>query len=125
MNIVQKVVGAKCPICEKEKVFQTSGNIFLLKAPKMRESCANCGHKYETEPGFFFGSMFVSYGLIVGELGAVYLLVHSFVSNLEALIAIMFSVIVVTSFTNFKYSRLVWMYLLTPTRPKSPPPSKP
>lgn len=115
MNIVQKVMAAKCPICEKDKVFATSGNIFLLKAPQMHDKCGSCGHKYETEPGFFFGAMFVSYGLIVAELGAVYFMVQAFVSNTEVLIAIMFAVIILTSFTNFKYARLLWMYLLTST----------
>ncbi len=115
MNFVQKVIAAKCPICEQEKVFESSGNILVLKAPKMNEACGNCGHKYETEPGFFFGAMFVSYGMIVAELGALYFVVQYFVSNLEALIAIMFGAIILTSFTNFKYSRLIWMHMLTST----------
>jgi uncharacterized protein (DUF983 family) len=119
MNIVQKVVAAKCPICEQEKVFQTNGNILLFKAPKMNDSCANCRHTYETEPGFFFGAMFVSYALIVAELGGGFFIAQFFISNTEVLIAIMFGVIVLTSFTNFRYSRLIWMYLLTPKKDKS------
>lgn len=118
MNFVQKVVSGSCPQCENEKVFSSSGNILLLKAPKMEDSCSNCGHKYEIEPGFFFGAMFVSYALIVAELGVAYVLIQSFVSNTEALIAIMFGVIVLTSFTNYKFSRLIWMYMLTPSKPK-------
>jgi uncharacterized protein (DUF983 family) len=113
MNFVQKVVGGKCPKCEQDKVFHYSGNILLFKAPKMNEACSHCGHKYETEPGFFFGAMFVSYALIVAELVAAYMLLYQFISNTEVMIAIMFTVILLTSFTNFKYSRLVWMYLLT------------
>ena len=114
MNLVQKVVGGKCPNCESEKVFQSSGNILLFKAPKMNATCSHCSHKYEAEPGFFFGAMFVSYALIVAELMGVYILLHSLVSNTEAMIAIVFLVILLTSFTNFKYSRLIWMYLFTP-----------
>ena len=84
----------------------------------MNDTCGNCGHKYEIEPGFFFGAMFVSYALIVAELGVAYVLIQSFVSNTEVLIAIMFGVIVLTSFTNYKYSRLIWMYMLTPRKPR-------
>ena len=113
MNIVQKVITGKCPVCAQEKVFKTSGNIVLFRAPKMNENCSSCGHKYETEPGFFFGAMFVSYGLIVAELVAVYMVVQLFVVNTEILIAIMFGVIILASFFNFKYSRLIWMYMLT------------
>ncbi len=116
MNFVQKVVSESCPICESEKVFTNSGNILLLKSPQMNDACTQCGHKYEIEPGFFFGAMFVSYALIVAELGFVYVLIQSFVSNTEALLAIMFATIILTSFTNYKYSRLIWMYMLTPTK---------
>jgi uncharacterized protein (DUF983 family) len=113
MNIVKKVVGGKCPICDTGKVFESNGNILLLKTPKMNDTCSHCGHKYETEPGFFFGAMFVSYALIIGELMMFFLLINPFTPSTEMLILSFFIVILLTSFTNFKYSRLIWMYLLT------------
>ena len=32
---------------------------------KMHEHCRNCGFKYKVEPNFFFGAMYVSYGIAV------------------------------------------------------------
>ncbi|XOV95090.1 MAG: DUF983 domain-containing protein [Bacteroidota bacterium] len=32
---------------------------------KMNETCSNCGLKYELEPGFFYGAMYVSYTISV------------------------------------------------------------
>jgi len=29
----------------------------------MREQCPNCGLKFEREPGYFLGAMYISYGL--------------------------------------------------------------
>jgi len=29
----------------------------------MHERCSNCGTKYKIEPSFFYGSMYVSYGV--------------------------------------------------------------
>ena len=31
--------------------------------PKMHERCPTCGLKFEREPGYFLGAMYVSYGL--------------------------------------------------------------
>ena len=33
---------------------------------KMHENCSHCGLRYQIEPSFFFGAMYVSYGLNVG-----------------------------------------------------------
>ncbi len=32
---------------------------------KMHEKCSHCGLKYQIEPSFFYGAMYVSYGLNV------------------------------------------------------------
>jgi uncharacterized protein (DUF983 family) len=41
-------------------------NMFhLTKILKMNENCSHCGLKYQIEPSFFYGAMYVSYGLNV------------------------------------------------------------
>ena len=37
----------------------------LSKTLKMNEHCSHCGLKYQIEPSFFYGAMYVSYGLNV------------------------------------------------------------
>ena len=39
----------------------------LSETMKMHERCSHCGFKYKMEPNFFFGAMYVSYGLAVAE----------------------------------------------------------
>ena len=39
----------------------------LSQTMKMHERCSVCGTKYKMEPNFFFGAMYVSYGLAVAE----------------------------------------------------------
>lgn len=41
---------------------------------KMKEHCSHCGLKYMIEPSFFYGAMYVSYGLNVGLGIAVFVL---------------------------------------------------
>ena len=44
---------------------------------KMHENCGHCGLKYKIEPNFFFGAMYVSYGLGVGA--CIFFFIVSFV----------------------------------------------
>ncbi|MEL7006833.1 MAG: DUF983 domain-containing protein, partial [Bacteroidota bacterium] len=58
------VLSGKCPRCRKGDVF-THGSLKLLKFSSAHENCPVCGLKYEVEPGFFFGAMYVSYAFSV------------------------------------------------------------
>jgi uncharacterized protein (DUF983 family) len=39
--------------------------LHLTNILKMNENCSHCGLKYQIEPSFFYGAMYVSYGLNV------------------------------------------------------------
>ena len=49
----------------------------------MYETCSNCGLKYEREIGFWYGAMYVSYGLNTALFLLVWLLTY-LISNGEA-----------------------------------------
>jgi len=48
-----------CPRCRKTYMFIEP--IQFSKPLDMKESCPHCKLKFEPEPGFYFGAMFVSY----------------------------------------------------------------
>lgn len=54
-----------CPRCRVGRIFH--GSIFL-GFPKMFERCAVCDLKFEREPGYFLGAMYVSYGLALATI---------------------------------------------------------
>ncbi|WP_213521417.1 DUF983 domain-containing protein [Nonlabens sp.] len=55
-----------CPVCQNESMY-TSPNLYNpSKTQEMRERCSHCDTKYKIEPSFFYGSMYVSYGVGVG-----------------------------------------------------------
>jgi uncharacterized protein (DUF983 family) len=109
----KSIIQGKCPHCEKEKVFYKSGNILLLKAPKMNKSCTNCGHLYEKELGFFYGAMYISYGFSVIEMFLLYLILYPIFENVWLIIGSLILFISLMGFVNYKYSRILWMYLFT------------
>jgi uncharacterized protein (DUF983 family) len=56
----------RCPRCHKGKVFEDNNAYRLKNSFRMKPDCSECGLHYEREPGFFYGAMYVSYGLMVG-----------------------------------------------------------
>ena len=64
-GIIPSLFGGKCPNCRKGNMF-INKSIFPMKdMMKMPERCATCGQKMEIEPGFYYGTGYVSYALSV------------------------------------------------------------
>ncbi len=60
---IYSILTGTCPVCQEESMY-TSANLYNpKKTQEMRERCSNCGTKYKIEPSFFYGSMYVSYGV--------------------------------------------------------------
>ena len=59
------ILTGTCPQCQKESMYIDQNLLHLNNLLKMNEKCSHCGLKYQIEPSFFFGSMYVSYGLNV------------------------------------------------------------
>lgn len=106
------ILQCKCPSCLKGKMFCSQGNPILFKIPKMSKYCAQCEHKFEMEPGFFFGAMYVSYALAVAEMIACFIIFRGFMelSNLTLLLIIA-GVAFLTSTFNYRISRAIWVYI--------------
>jgi hypothetical protein len=79
----------------------------------MHENCSICGTKFEKEPGFFFGAMFVSYGLGVAEALITYFICMPFFEETFDLRIIPIIGVVILSLTlvNIKLSRIIWIYM--------------
>ena len=54
-KLLSRSLRLRCPICGKGRLFRG----FL----KMNEPCPGCGIRFEREPGFFLGSIYINYGL--------------------------------------------------------------
>jgi hypothetical protein len=59
----------KCPACRKGSMFSNRSIFPLKQLLDMPARCPICGQKMELEPGFYYGTGYVSYGLSVGILG--------------------------------------------------------
>ncbi len=62
---LNSILTGSCPRCQKESMYVDQNLMHVQNCIKMNESCSNCGLKYQIEPSFFYGAMYVSYGLNV------------------------------------------------------------
>jgi uncharacterized protein (DUF983 family) len=107
-------IHAKCPKCRRGDMFANS--MYGFSSQKMNSQCSHCGFTFEIEPGYFYVAMFVSYAFNVAQMVAmavgIYVLTGS--RNPWIYVIALLGVSVVLSPFNFRYSRVVLLYWLTP-----------
>lgn len=113
MKTVMNILKGKCSKCEEGDIFIKKRGMVVLKLPKMNEKCPHCNHKFLIEPGYFYGAMYVSYGLTVAEGIMIYLLSSFFITTPVHFFIILSVSAILLSTTNYKYARIFWIYLFT------------
>ena len=73
------ILKGKCPVCHKGDLYVRKNPYFLSSTLKMYETCSNCGTRYKIEPSFFYGAMYVSYGLGVAFAVAAFIIAYFFI----------------------------------------------
>ena len=62
-TIFHSILFGSCPVCQRESMYKNPNPYGSLKVLSMYERCSHCGTKYSLEPSFFYGAMYVSYGV--------------------------------------------------------------
>ena len=66
MNLeILKLFACKCPRCRRGKMFEYNNPWNLKQTMKMNDSCPVCQQPFNLEPGFYYGSSYISYALTV------------------------------------------------------------
>jgi len=65
-GLLASVFHMKCPNCRRGDMFINKSLFPLNHLLDMPKRCPVCGQKMELEPGFYYGTGYVSYGLSVG-----------------------------------------------------------
>jgi len=73
-TILFSVLTWSCPRCHKGSLFLNKNPYKISDWDKMHPHCPHCHLKYELEPGFFQGAMYVSYALGVALSVGVFLI---------------------------------------------------
>ncbi len=70
MSLIQNIVFHRCPRCRRGRLF-THAAYNLKKTLSMPDKCEHCGQAYHLEPSFYYGALYVSYGLQVALFTAI------------------------------------------------------
>jgi len=106
------ILTGTCPVCQEESMYKESNPYKLTRVYEMHERCSNCGTKYKIEPSFFYGAMYVSYGVGIAFSVAAFIIAHLF---LDASLLVSFFAIVGTLVVFMpvimRLSRNIWINL--------------
>ncbi|AWA28801.1 DUF983 domain-containing protein [Flavobacterium magnum] len=62
---LNSILTGSCPRCHQDSMYVNPNPFHLSEVLKMKDKCSHCGLRYMIEPSFFYGAMYVSYGLNV------------------------------------------------------------
>ena len=85
----------------------------------MHEYCSSCGLRYEKEPGFFTGAMYVSYAFYVATIISSFVLFVVILDGDEiTLLWVLMPALVVLTPLFFRLARRVWINFFVSYKPE-------
>ncbi|MBP7408975.1 MAG: DUF983 domain-containing protein [Flavobacteriales bacterium] len=106
----------KCPHCHEGEFYVDRDPYHLSTAGELLDHCSVCNRKYEPEPGFYYGGMYVTYALAVATFATTYLAMMLIFPNaplwLDALIVIIALVVLAPYY--YALSKTIWAALFIP-----------
>ena len=117
---LNSIITGSCPKCQKESMYEDKNPLHLSKVLKMNENCSHCGFKYQIEPSFFYGAMYVSYGLNVAVGIAAFIVSFVFFGATieQSFIAIILTLVVLFPFV-LRLSRNLYINMFVSYDPKA------
>jgi len=117
---LNSILTGSCPKCQKESMYSDKNPLHLTKVLKMNDHCSHCGLKYQIEPSFFYGAMYVSYGLNVAVGIAAFIVSFVFfgVTIEQSFLAIVISLILLFPFV-LRLSRNLYINMFVSYDPKA------
>src|SRR6185369_5881760 len=115
-HLLPSLVKMKCPVCRQGSVFKNPNPYALRTIGSIHPLCPVCGQNFKPEPGFYFGGAMVSYALTVSFVVVVVVLFYLLVGDIfHHYIQLMLTVALTNllfSPVMFRYSRIIWLYIV-------------
>ena len=107
---LNSILTGSCPKCQEENMYVEKNPYKLSHVFTMHEKCSHCGTYYKIEPSFFYGAIYVSYGVGIAFGVAAFVISHIFLgtSLKTAFIAIIATLIVFMPVI-MRLSRNIWI----------------
>ena len=109
---LRAILEAKCPKCWEGNMFMFPISNFR-KFSHMHTHCPHCNLRFEVEPGFFIGAMYVSYAMSLVILFVTSVLIYTIFNNPEFHFYVIGIPLTVLSLLPimYRYSRVLFLHL--------------
>lgn len=107
---IYSIFTGACPKCHQESMYKTKNPYILSDVLKINDNCSKCGTRYRLEPSFFYGSMYVSYGVGIAFAVAAFIISYVFFEStlMTAFISIVITLILLGPVI-MRLSRNIWI----------------
>lgn len=107
---VYSIFTSTCPVCQSGKMYCTKNPYNISETLKMNDRCPHCNTKFKIEPSFFYGAMYVSYGVGIAFAVAAFI-ISFFILNLGRLNSffVIIGTLVVFLPVILRLSRNIWI----------------
>jgi uncharacterized protein (DUF983 family) len=107
---LNSILTGSCPKCQEESMYAGKNMYNPEFTIKMKEECSHCGLHYKIEPSFFYGSMYVSYGLGVALGVAAFVIFYfGFKTNIKVAFIGIASALILLMPVIMRLSRNIWI----------------
>jgi hypothetical protein len=105
----------KCPHCHTGDMFIDKNPYNLKYLSKMPEQCPKCSQSFFPEVGFYWGAMYMSYGLTVFS-SVINVLLIGYFSNWNLLLMVLgnTAILLLSNPVFYRYARVLWLQVNTP-----------
>ncbi len=104
------VLHRKCPHCHEGEFMVTRNPYDLTLTGDLLPGCSVCHRKYQPEPGFYYGGMYVTYALSVGLCIAIFIATLVLAPDISAVDQILWilGALVVLAPPIYAWSKIMW-----------------
>ena len=114
------ILSMKCPRCNEGQLFTNRSLFPLNQLHKMPDHCSCCGLKFNPEPGFYTGAMYVSYALNIGLFILCFFVLYIGLKvNILTFLSIYGMSILLLSPFSFRYARTLFIHLFHSYEPQA------
>ncbi len=107
---IYAMIAGCCPKCHEESMYLDTNPFNVLKIYAMHERCSHCKQVYQIEPSFFFGAMFVSYGLgVLIGISTFLLSFFVFQASLKTAFILIVVALILCNTLIMRLSRNIWI----------------
>jgi len=101
-KLVGRALRLVCTVCGRGPLFK---GLF-----RMHENCSHCGLKFEREPGFFLGSIYINYGVTaVATLVTYFVLFFTATFSETQTIGVLVAIVIGLPILLHRYARSLWL----------------